>query len=170
MDLTAQWLAGDELKQDQFKFLYTVTKVIYDSALREHLLNDDPKILDPVIPNLVAFHSLMVIKGIIETKLFDRKKEQEKLDRSGKKVTFNEEEDEKKLLSEEQVHRKRIEEKLNTSSTSHFSESQKEKEKDKQEIERYGRMWIWEGYFNPAKREQWFAASEKLRKINPHVI
>jgi hypothetical protein len=53
------------------------------------------------------------------------------MDRAGKKVTFNEELEEKKLLSEEQVHRKRIEEKLNASSTSHFSESQKEKEKEK---------------------------------------
>jgi hypothetical protein len=31
-------------------------------------------------------------------------------------------------------------------------------------------MWLWEGYFNPGIREKWFSASEKLRKINPHVI
>lgn len=31
-------------------------------------------------------------------------------------------------------------------------------------------MWIWEQYFNEAKKEQWMAAAEKLRKINPHVI
>jgi len=33
MDLKAQWLVGDELKQDQFKFFYETTKIIYDSAL-----------------------------------------------------------------------------------------------------------------------------------------
>jgi len=112
----------------------------------------------------------MIIKGIIETKLFERKKEQEKIEREGKKVTFNEDEEEKKILSEEQIHRKRLEEKLNVSNTSHFSEAQKEKEKEKQEIEKYGRMWIWEGYFNPVNREKWFAAAEKLRRVNPHVI
>jgi hypothetical protein len=41
-DYTAQWLAGDELKQDQFKFIYNIVKIIYDSALRDHLLNEEP--------------------------------------------------------------------------------------------------------------------------------
>lgn len=90
MDITAQWLAGDQLKQDQFKFLYKVVKIIYDSALREQLLAEEARILDPVIPNLTIFHSLLVIKSILETKLFERKKEQEKSDRVGKQVTFNE--------------------------------------------------------------------------------
>lgn len=49
-DLTAQWLAGDELKRDQFKFIYDVIKIIYDSALRDLLLNEDPKVVDNVIP------------------------------------------------------------------------------------------------------------------------
>lgn len=38
-DLTAQWLGGDELKQEQFKFIYRVMKIIYDCALRDSLLN-----------------------------------------------------------------------------------------------------------------------------------
>jgi len=29
---------------------------------------------------------------------------------------------------------------------------------------------MWEQYFNDSKKEQWIAASEKLRKINPHVL
>ena len=41
---------------------------------------------------------------------------------------------------------------------------------EKQEIEKYGRMWIWEGYFNSANRDKWLGAAEKLRRINPHVI
>jgi hypothetical protein len=32
-DLTAQWLVGDELKQDQFRFFYDTTKIVFDSAL-----------------------------------------------------------------------------------------------------------------------------------------
>lgn len=131
MDIIAQWLAGNELKQDQFKFLYRVTKIIYDCALREHLLNNDPRIIDTVIPNLTAFHSLLVIKDIIEAKLLERKKEMEKQERAGKKVTFDEDTEEKKILSEEQIHRKRLEEKLNASQASNFSEAQKEKEKEK---------------------------------------
>jgi len=45
-----------------------------------------------------------------------------------------------------------------------------EKENIKQEIEKYGRMWIWDGYFNPKNRERWLAAAEKLRHVNPHVL
>ena len=37
------------------------------------------------------------------------------------------------------------------------------------EIERYGRMWIWEGYFDPKQRDLWMQAAEKLRNINIHV-
>jgi len=56
------------------------------------------------------------------------------------------------------------------SSTSHFSEAQKEKERDRLEIEQYGRMWIWEGYCDPKNRDHWLTAAEKLNHINTHVL
>jgi len=49
-DYIAQWLMGDELKQDQFKFLYNTVKIVYDSALRGKLLERDPNIVSNVIP------------------------------------------------------------------------------------------------------------------------
>jgi len=64
MDLTAQWLAGDELKQDQFKFMYKVIKIIYDSALKDFLLADNKEVIEIVIPNLVAYHALLNIRRI----------------------------------------------------------------------------------------------------------
>lgn len=54
-DIDAQWLAGDELKQDQFKFMYSVMKIIYDSALRDALLNDKKEVIEGVLPALVAY-------------------------------------------------------------------------------------------------------------------
>ena len=63
-DIISQWLMGDELKQDQFNFLYEVIKIIYDSALRDKLISRDPIIIDYVIPNLTALKSLMVIRNI----------------------------------------------------------------------------------------------------------
>jgi len=39
IDGVCQWLLGDALKQDQFKFLYDVNKVVYDCALKEYYLN-----------------------------------------------------------------------------------------------------------------------------------
>lgn len=43
MDNKIQILVGDELKQDQFEFLYDSMKVLYDSALQEKLygMQDD---------------------------------------------------------------------------------------------------------------------------------
>jgi len=93
-DLIAQWLAGDELKQDQFKFIYKVMKVIYDSALRNPLINEKAKVIKTVLPNLTAFYSVLLISDINETKLAEKKKEQEKAEREGKTVTFEEEIDE----------------------------------------------------------------------------
>lgn len=37
-DVTAQWLAGDELKRDQFVFLYRVHELCYRSALKDTYL------------------------------------------------------------------------------------------------------------------------------------
>lgn len=63
-------------------------RIIYDCALRDFMLAEDKKVIDTVIPNLTAYHSLLVIKNIIETKMNEKKKEQEKAEREGKKVTF----------------------------------------------------------------------------------
>ena len=53
----------------------------------------------------------------MNTKNNEKKKEIEKADRDGKKVTFSENkpEDEKKMTLEEQIYKKRIDEKLNIS-------------------------------------------------------
>lgn len=63
-DNTVQWLMGDELKQDQFKFLYDTINIIYESALRGRLLNMDQRILESVIPKLTAYKALMRIRDI----------------------------------------------------------------------------------------------------------
>ena len=136
------------------------------------MLQDDPRILETVIPNLTAYKALLVITGIQKTKILEQKKEQEKQERdAGRKVRF-EPEEEKKMTPEELIYKKRIDEKLNISNTSHFSEAQKEKEMERLEREHYGvicnfnnyfqRMWIWDGYFHHNQKEKWIAAAEKL--------
>ena len=42
------------------------------------------------------------------------------------------------MTAEEQIYKRRVDEKLNISATSHFSEAQKEREMQKAEIEKYG--------------------------------
>lgn len=82
-DLEAQWLAGDEIKRDQFNFVYSVMKIIYDSALRDQLLNEQKEVIEQVFPSLSAYQALLIIKGILDTKEAEKKKELEKLERDG---------------------------------------------------------------------------------------
>ena len=63
-DNTVQWLLGSELKQDQFKFLYDTIDIIFDSALRDKLLNSHQSIVDIVIPKLTAYRAVMRIRDI----------------------------------------------------------------------------------------------------------
>jgi hypothetical protein len=67
-DMVAQLLVGNELKQDQFRFMYDTVKIIYDSALQTKLVNLHDKkneaIESTVIPELIAFKSLLRIRDI----------------------------------------------------------------------------------------------------------
>jgi hypothetical protein len=67
MDQKAQLLMGDCLRQDQFKFFYDTCKFIYDSALRGRMLdekNADNKVLEEVVPKLIAYKAIMIIRDI----------------------------------------------------------------------------------------------------------
>lgn len=82
-DYIAQWLMGDQLKQDQFKFIYDTTKIVYDSALRSKLLEKDPQVVHQVIPSLCALQSILVIRDIQLRKAAEVKHAKEKAEREG---------------------------------------------------------------------------------------
>lgn len=66
-DNITQWLAGDDLKRDQFKFLYNTMKIIYDSALKDLLIAEDSKVLDNVLPMLVAFGAIKLVRKMFDS-------------------------------------------------------------------------------------------------------
>ena len=45
-----------------------------------------------------------------------------------------------------------------------------EEEMKRKELQKYGRMLMWEEYYHPSKTENWITAFEKLKHINTHVI
>lgn len=100
-DLVAQWLVGDELKQDQFKFFYDTVKIIYDTALKDKLLADDETIVTEVIPQLIAYKSVMVIRDIQLRKAFEAKKAKEKAERDG--VVLTDGVKDPKYMTEEEI-------------------------------------------------------------------
>ncbi len=73
-DYLAQWLVGDHLKQDQFKFFFDTTKIIYDSALRDKLLSSDDTVLNSVLPKLIAYKAVLAIRDIQLRKADEAKK------------------------------------------------------------------------------------------------
>lgn len=44
--------------------MYETVKVLYDSAVRDKLLANDPTTIESVIPKLLAYRSVMVIRNI----------------------------------------------------------------------------------------------------------
>ena len=101
-DLLVQWLVGDELKQDQFKFIFDTVNIIYQSALRDKFLasKDSDPIIDSVIPKLVAFKSLMRIREIQLVKYKEEMAAKKKAERMGLKKETVVEVDEKKITEE----------------------------------------------------------------------
>ena len=51
------WLVGDELKRDQFKFIYEIHDKIFNSALKDIYLNNKSSMatIQSVIPELTVF-------------------------------------------------------------------------------------------------------------------
>jgi phage terminase small subunit len=73
LDVTCQCLLGDELKQDQLKFIYNVHKTIYDTGLKDAYVDSKKNefILQNVVPSLTALHSLITIMEIEDARQAD---------------------------------------------------------------------------------------------------
>jgi hypothetical protein len=51
-----------------------------------------------------------------------------------------------------------------------MSDAQRARAMIEEEIAKYGRYWIWEGYFNEKNKEKWLDTAEALKSINDHVL
>lgn len=76
-DVTAQWLMGNKLKNDQLCFLYDVIKIIYKSPLKAKLINFDKELIEIVIPEMAVFRALLIIRDILQVKFDENKKAKE---------------------------------------------------------------------------------------------
>ena len=118
-DVTAQWLMGDPLKTEQLCFLYDVVKIIYETALRNALLNMKEEVLQEVIPRLAVYCTLLHMRRILDVK------EEEKKHEKRLKENADEFEEEKQApvpgeeeKDDEAILRRRVEESMNKSNMS----------------------------------------------------
>jgi hypothetical protein len=51
-----------------------------------------------------------------------------------------------------------------------LSELQKIHEAERKEREKYGRLWVWEGYFNEKLKDKFLETAEALKHINDHIL
>lgn len=171
-DRQAQLLMGDELKQDQFKFFYDTCIVIYDSALCTKLVNEDKNVIQEVVPELIAYKAVMRIRDIQLTKHQEELKAKlkgEKGGAPGNMPSGKEEEKDPKFMTEEELTAKRLKDRENAADIGLTEDQLKEKEEAKERA-KYGRFWVWEGYFNESTKDQWLETAEMLKHVNPHVL
>ena len=104
MALVAQYnivkvLMGDELKRDQFLFIYEVHAQVYDSALKDTYLN--PKhhraIMESVVPELTTFKAMLLIRDNDDKKAADIEKKKKKKEQR-EALGLSEEESEELVL------------------------------------------------------------------------
>ena len=146
-DYIAQWLMGDQLKQDQFKFMYETVKIVFDSALKGRLLEHKDEVIRNVIPMLCAYKSIMVIRNIQLRKYAEQKHLKEKAEREGKVYEPPKEKKDALEMTEEEIIAQRLEDEKDPSKANR-SEAQKLADAEEEERKIYGRYWIWEGYYN----------------------
>ena len=171
-DNVAQLLMGDELKQDQFEFFYNTAKIIYDSALCSEFINmkvgktKQGEIIETqVIPEMIAFHSILRIRDIQLAKAAKAKKDKIKAEQMGESSPG--EEVDPNAMTEEQIVAQRLDNEKSGGIA--LSYDQLEKEADKKDRKEWGRLFIWEGYFNPKIEEKWLETAEALKHVNKHV-
>jgi len=171
-DNIVQMLVGDELKQDQFNFIYQTLKIIFDSALCDKFVNmktdkSSKVIEDSVIPELVAYKGVMRIRDIQLRKYNEEKKAKEKAERDGASTEEVKEKDPMKM-TEEEIYAKKLENEANGGPN--MSDAEKQRREEEKERKEYGRFWVWEGYFNEKIKQKWLDTAEMLKHINNHVL
>lgn len=122
--------------------MHKVMKIVYDSALRDMLLNEDAKVIDNVLPSLAAYEALLLIKGILDTKEAERKKEQEKILRGDVKpavVTVETPEPVPEVVAKPTASpAKKGQSMVQAAPIDMRSELEKEREAEREEIKKYG--------------------------------
>lgn len=66
LDMVAQWLLGNELKQVQLNFLYGVHKTLYETAARTYMVDDakNKNLLEDAIPCMTVYKTMKNILAI----------------------------------------------------------------------------------------------------------
>ncbi len=165
-------LAGDDLKRDQFKFIFSVHNLIYNSALKDTYLDAklNAPVMQTVIPEMTVFKTMLHIRDVDDRKAADILKKKTKAEERAALGLSEEEEEELKLELPPQPVTKKGKKKVEIDPE--VIEAAKVAALFKKELATYGRTWIWETFYreDDVNQQAWLAGAGFLRKINDQVL
>jgi len=177
-ELIAEKMLGSELKRDQLNFLYNSILYIYKSPVQEKLLGEAPDnevVIEYVIPKLTVLRYLDHIVRMTKAKRSDVLK-QERMEEF-LSVYRTGQTDIKTNTNNISIH----DEQKNDDKEPGLSGSPKkrdiktpfisalEDEDTPEDLEKFGRYWVWSDYFPEELKEEIIKGAEMLRNINVAV-
>ena len=160
-------LAGDDLKRDQFKFCYKIHEMVYNCALKDTYLNNSGSqvIRESVIPELTCFFTMLHVRDVDDRKLADEIKKKKKAEERAE-LGLSEEEEEELVLELPQQKLTKRGKKIELDPE--IIEQARITALFKRELARYGRTWIWEGFYkdDEDRKNVWLAGAAAQRRIN----
>ena len=128
----------------------------------------DKDLVEEILPQLVAFKSVMAIRNIQLQKAKEAHHEKEKAEKAGVADPAAAKTG-KKTMTEAEVVQQRMDNEKSGGGIEK-SEHQKEQEAEDNDRKKYGRYWIWDGYFNERNKDQWLETANDLKNVNDMVI
>jgi len=168
-EIISEKILGSDLKRDQLNFLFNTILYIYNSPAREKLLADAPDneiIIEHVIPKLTVLRYLDHIVRITKAKranVMKQERMQEYL--SGYRGEQPEQEEQKdqelKMMASTGEYRYR------DVKVPYITALDDEDTSD--DLNKFGRYWVWIDYFPESMRDEILRAAENLRNVNVAV-
>jgi len=168
-EIISERILGSDLKRDQLNFLFNTILYIYNSPAKDKLLADGPDneiIIEYVIPKLTVLRYLDHIVRITKAKRSDvLKQERMKEYLTGYRGDQPEQEENKdqelKMMAATGEYRVRD---IKVPYITALDE-----EDTPEDLDKFGRYWVWVDYFPETMRDEIIRAAENLRNINVAV-
>ena len=154
-------ILGDKLLYEQYLFIYDMIKFIHDSAMKEDLeVYKNKKFMEKNVPRYIFYMSMIKSANVFA-------KFQKNSRKDGGHFTIDQYYQPLKHEIDGPNNLALYAYEHNTEISKGISENYKDTEKNLwDEINKFGRFWLMEGYFPPEDRDKWIQAIESLSNIN----
>jgi hypothetical protein len=161
-ELIAERVIGSDLKRDQLNFIHNTILYIFNTPVKEKLLGEAPEneiVIEHVIPKLTVLRYLDHIVRITKAKRSDVLKQARMQEYAiGKNINND-------ISIQDNLENTSPEKPQGRDTKIPFITAE-EDEDTTEDLDKFGRYWIWSDYFPETMREEVIKAAEMLRNIN----